>query len=220
MYKGLYLDDDYEKLTYLKEILESVCVLEICSDPRIALKNIQINKYDFIVIDIRMPQMNGFDFIKTAQENDLLDGAKLFILSTLQDDETKIRGLSLCITDYLSFAMSDEEIRLRITNHLGVKVAEKGKYKFKEVLLDSFNSSVQFKNHEISLTPLEYRIMLTLINFSGMIPDSNKLKEYVWTEEVVSRQTVNTHISNLKKKLGHSGLVITRNTSGGLSLEI
>lgn len=221
MYKGLYLDDDFEKLNYISEILADIANIEISNDPRVALKNLKNNRYDFILIDIRMPQMNGLDFIKTISENDLVSNAKIFILSTMQDNETKIRGLSLGICDYLSFEMSDEEIKLRITNRMKNQVSAPTKELcYNNLFLNSFNSSLKFNSNEVCLTPLEYRIMLTLINFSGTIPDSSKLKEFVWTEEVVTRQTVNTHISNLKKKLAPAGIGLTRTADGGVLLNL
>lgn len=221
MYKGLYLDDDFEKLNYISEILADIANIEISNDPRVALKNLKNNRYDFILIDIRMPQMNGLDFIKTISENDLVSNAKIFILSTMQDNETKIRGLSLGICDYLSFEMSDEEIKLRITNRMKNQVSAPTKELcYNNLFLNSFNSSLKFNSNEVCLTPLEYRIMLTLINFSGTIPDSSKLKEFVWTEEVVTRQTVNTHISNLKKKLAPAGIGLARTADGGVILSV
>lgn len=217
MYRGFYIDDNYDKLEYLVELLCEETQINTFSDVRLGLKDLQTNHYDFIVVDINMPIMNGIEFIQEIHAQGLAHKAPIFILSSIQDDETKIEGLSLEVCDYLSFDMSHEELKLRILNRLK-KHNNRNSGHFKGVTLNSENYSLGFKEQAVTLTPLEYRIFHCLFTHEGIIETYEHLESSIWTHTSVARATVNTHISNLNKKIKPLGIKLLRTSDVGIQL--
>lgn len=215
MFRGFYIDDNFDKLEYLVELLCEEAQINTFSDVRVALQDLQTNTYDFIVVDINMPIMNGIEFIQEIHKQDLAHNAPIFILSSIQDDETKIQGLSLDVTDYLSFDMSHEELKLRILNKLKKQRNMNPGY-FQGAVLNHDNYSLEYKNKSVTLTPLEYRIFHCLFAHEGTIDTYENLESKIWTNSSVARPTVNTHISNLNKKIKPLGIKIRRTVEVGI----
>ncbi len=218
MFYGLYIDDNYDKLVFLSELLENDAKLDTFTDCNLALEATRNNSYDFLVVDIHMPIMDGIEFItKIRQENIIPMGTPLFILSSIQDDETKIKGLSLNIDDYLSFDMSEEEIRLRIVNTLKKSISST--MSFNGIILNQSNYTLEFQNQSITLTPIEFKIFHALFQKNGIIETFEEVTTMIWNDTYVKRQTVNTHLSNLNKKANSVCISIERTPTRGFILK-
>lgn len=201
MFKGIYLDDNFDKLQIIEELLESTTSLDLHLDPRTALKKLSQTKYDFIITDLMMPYMDGFEFLDTIKKDHLNPDAKVFILSSTQEDKDKQRSFSYPIDDFLSFDMSLEEIKLRILHALKKTNINYNNITYNNISLDSQLGVLQKNSLKAQLTPSEVRIIKVLFSSKGYIQEYQELVDQVWSDSVVRRHTVNSHMFNLNKKL-------------------
>lgn len=219
MYKGLYIDDDFDKLRLLDELLAGQAQMDLHTDPRLALQDLRDKIYDFIVIDINMPIMNGFELLDVVKEEQLNLQAKRFILTSLQDDEDKQKGFSYNIDDYLSFDMSFKEIELRVINALRKTKIASTTTPFKSMLLNTEFNILSNETEEVKITPSETRIVKALFTEQGIVENYDDFLDMVWPSVLIQRQTVNTHISYLNKKLSMLNIHICRTKNGGFMIK-
>jgi two-component system phosphate regulon response regulator PhoB len=215
MYKGLYVDDDYNKLQLLNELLADKVKLELHSDPRLALLDLRNHTYDFIVVDVNMPIMNGFELLEIIDNERLNPQAKIFILTSLQDDEDKQKGFSFNIDDYLSFDMSFKEIELRIINALQRSTIPTTTIQYEGFVLDTEFNILSKDDKEIKMTPSEMRIIKSLFSKNGTVDNYDDFLDMVWPSVLIQRPTVNTHISYLNKKIAKVNIHVCRTSKGG-----
>lgn len=208
------LDDDKNQLDYLKDILSNDFIITTESNPIQALKWIETNFPDAMIIDIHMPIINGFDFIESMKSKNLKYLPKIFILSSDTRVETKIKGLSLGVKDFLWPDMSKEEIVIRIKNQL----EENQNLKFKNIYIDKDNLIASIENEKLDLTLIEFKVLSYLIANQSRIPTREEIKSYTWPDMVVLDKTLNTHLTNLRNKLAPAQVEIKSIKGEGIQL--
>ena len=140
----LLVDDHIEMRSYLKEVLKKYNVIE-ASDGLEALEVLKNNKIQYIISDYMMPNMDGYDFVKTLREKEI--ELPVLILTARSDMEARLGMLRLGIDDYLTKPFEEEELLTRINNGLQ----------------NNFNR-LQFIKEDSILNELDYKIDLKPVN--------------------------------------------------------
>lgn len=209
MHNVLILDDDKSQLIHLSSLLKDHFDIHTANTPLTAYKLINSHKFDAIIVDVHMPIINGFDFIKSIKE-DITFNSALFILSSDTSTTTKVQALNLGVKDFLWPDMSKEEIVPRIKNHLNqsnenIKTSEKS---YLDLKINTATLSAFISDKKLNLTLMEFKILNFLVQNAKKIVSRNDLKEFVWPQENVSDKTLNTHLSNLRVKISGTNLDI------------
>ena len=183
------------------------------------LKTIRNQKPDMIILDIGLPDIDGFEVCKTLRNDAITKDYPIIMLTAKGDDRDKIEGLSLGADDYITKPYNAEELILRINNLLtrSKKYKENnGLIKIKELEVDYFKREVKVKGKLVKLTFSEYQILNLLIDNPGKVYTKKDLNKIIFNinEEVESR-TIDTHVHNLRKKLKSSGSMINTIRSVG-----
>jgi DNA-binding response OmpR family regulator len=163
-----------------------------------------VNSYDFILLDLGLPDGNGFDLLKNLKELPERDDA-VIVLTARGGLDDRVKGLQEGADDYLAkpFALTELLARMHAIIRRKHKL-EKNEIKVHDFTLNIQNRTVNFENERINLTKKEYDIFNFLVlNKNRVIPRMN-LTEHVWGDilEINSDSNfVDVHVKNLRKKL-------------------
>ncbi len=213
-YKILIVDDDKEIRIALKEILEKqqyVVVEASNGDEAISKIN---NDIDLIILDVMMPNRDGITTCIEIREN--YDMPILF-LTAKSTEYDKYIGLSMGGDDYLSKPFSKIELLARVSSLIRrYRVYQNKQNKnsplennyiyIKDLRIDKYASRVYKNNQEITLTNIEYKILMLLAQHKNKIFTLENLYESIWHEsyDYSVNQTIMVDIRNLRKKLDDS----------------
>lgn len=216
MHTVLILDDDKLQLDHLATLLKENFAIQTASTPISAYKLINTNKFDAIIVDVHMPIIDGFEFIKSIKEEKNIKSS-LFILSSDNSLNTKIKALNLGIKDFLSPCMAKEEIVPRIRNHITIS-KDSTNYQYNDIKINTSNLSAYIFDKKLNLTLIEFKILSYLVQYGGKVLLRSALKEFVWPMEHVSDKTLNTHLTNLRLKFNEYNVEIKSIKGEGIIL--
>ncbi|MCI5121870.1 MAG: DNA-binding response regulator, partial [Candidatus Electrothrix sp. AUS4] len=179
------------------------------------LEMIRAGEYHAAILDVMMPEMDGFEVLKQLrQESDI----PVLMLSARGDETDRIVGLEMGADDYLPKTFSSRELlaRLRAVTRRYQKVEELSKASpenstdkdilcFADLRIEQGSRTVQLNEQVLTLTPVEYDLLVTLAHSAGRVLNRDQLLDAVAGRnyEVFDR-SVDVHISSLRKKLGEN----------------
>lgn len=199
MAKILICDDEERILNVLKEY----CVfngyeVDLAHDGMEALDKVEKSNYDCIILDIMMPNLNGFDTIKAIKR---YKNIPVIIMSARTEESDKLHGFDLGADDYVCKPFSPREIMARvkaILNRTGVKDS----ITIGDLKIDTLGREVFVKGEKIKLTNKEYDLLVYLIKNKGICLSRDNLLNTIWLGSYDSdERTVDTHIKMLRADL-------------------
>lgn len=203
----LIADDDKDIIEILKLYLENegYTVME-AADGNIAWKIIKNNSIDIAVIDIMMPELDGFQLVKRIRTE---YNFPVIVLSARGGDNDKILGLGLGADDYMAKPFNPLELVARVQaqmrrfynlNNSSLKKEEK--VKIGDITLNKSSCILYRNNKEIGLTSTEYKIISYLMEQPGRVFTKGQIFEHVWGEYFEGDDnTIMVHISNIREKI-------------------
>lgn len=164
---------------------------------------LSLNPYDFVLLDIGLPDGNGLSLIKEAREN---ESEAYFIVITAKGElEDKLKGFELGADDYLAkpFSLLELNSRLQaiIRRKFGLKSTE---IKFGDFILDTANRAFFYKKEPIDLTKKEYDLLRYFVLNKNRVLDRLQLTEHIWGdffEDDFDSNYIDVHIKNIRKKM-------------------
>jgi DNA-binding response OmpR family regulator len=169
-----------------------------------AEEKIFVNNYDFILLDLGLPDGDGFEVLKQLKDLKDRDDA-VIILTARSEVDDKIKGLEEGADDYLAKPFSLNELLARMHAIIRRKhKLEKNEVKIHDFVLDIQNRTVSFNGERVSLTKKEFEIFNYLVLNKNRVVSRMSLTEHVWGDilEVNSDSNfVDVHVKNLRKKL-------------------
>lgn len=198
----LLVEDDIDLANGLRESLRnnghSTDNVSTGKEGVLAIKS---GDFDSVILDLGLPDIDGLDVLKEIKKID--STFPVLILTAKDGIESKVRGLDLGADDYLAKPFNIEELfaRLRvIERRLGTHVSSIITHN--DVAIDTQAHTIAVNNLEQNFSRREYMIVKTLLENIGRIQSKEQLETqlYEWGEEV-SSNTIEVHISNIRKKL-------------------
>ena len=174
-----------------------------------AARAILTQEFDLAVLDIMLPDIDGFELLRTIRT----DHTYPVIMLTARDSQTdKIEGLTLGADDYVVKPFRPLELVARVKAQLRRYTSYGSRTQAEESHLLSVNGltinrdtrAVTVDEKPVRLTPLEYSILLYLVEHRGKVVPVEELFQAVWNEEFMasSNNTVMVHIRHLREKVG------------------
>jgi DNA-binding response OmpR family regulator len=159
---------------------------------------------DLVLLDVMMPEMDGFETLQRIRE---VSNVPVIMLTVKSEEEDKVRGLELGADDYVTKPFSPRELSSRIKALL--RRTEMPSPMEKTVLKIDDRLSIDFERHEvwvederIKLRPTEYRLLYHLVNNSGWVMSHETLLSKVWGPEYRDEiQYLRLYINYLRKKI-------------------
>ncbi len=161
------------------------------------------NPYDFVLIDIGLPDYYGLDLIKEAKS---YNSEAYFIVITARGElEDKLKGFDYGADDYLAKPFSLLELHSRLQAITRRKFGQnKSEIKFGNFTIDIDKRVINHKNKSIDLTKKEFDLLSYLILNTGRTLDRMQLTEHIWGgfyEDDFDSNYIDVHIKNIRKKL-------------------
>lgn len=202
MRKILVVEDDPGIALGLEEdlTLEGYAV-ECVADGESALRRAREGAFDLIVLDVMLPGKDGFQVCRELRKG---GGETPVILLTARTQEAeKVLGLQLGADDYVTKPFSPMELRARIQAVLrrarGTVKAEV--YRFGELEVDFARGELRKGGVVVDITPVEFRLLAAFIAHRGRLLSRQQLLDLVWKDASCVDRVVDTHVSNLRKKV-------------------
>jgi Response regulators consisting of a CheY-like receiver domain and a winged-helix DNA-binding domain len=207
MFQILVCDDD-------KAIVEAIEIYLVQEGYKIhkaydgeeALQVLKKENIDLLLIDVMMPRLDGIRAtLKIREENSL----PIIILSAKGEDADKILGLNVGADDYVTKPFSPLELiarvksQLRRYTQLGNTVKQEEKvYTAGGLSINDDLKEVQVDGESVKLTPIEYNILLLLVQNQGRVYSIGQIYENIWNEEALGADnTVAVHIRHIREKI-------------------
>ena len=160
-------------------------------------------EYDLIILDIMLPEMNGFEVCKQLRQTGIT--TPILILTAKSQEVDKVLGLELGADDYVTKPFSPRELLARVNALFRrVKQTQQGiaQYHFGDVIVDFKKYEAEKGGNPIYLTVLEFAILHFLIKNKDQVVSRDSILDKVWGDSVyVYPRTVDTHIVHLRKKV-------------------
>ena len=151
---------------------------------------------DLILLDVMMPKKDGYEVCKAVREE---KSTPILMLTAKTQEEDEIRGLELGADDYIRKPFSLRILELRVKNLLGDEILSIENFKFFKNEKNVYLNSVA-----LDLPPKEYDLLYYLAKNQNKIFSREQILNNVWDLLCESDpRTVDTHIKNLRKKIGH-----------------
>jgi two-component system, OmpR family, alkaline phosphatase synthesis response regulator PhoP len=217
MEKILLVDDELDILEFLKYNLEqdNFEVL-VSSNGKDALKKISQNP-DLIVLDIMMPDMDGFELYQQIKKNKDYQNIPIIFLTAKSGETDEIRGLDLGASDYIQKPISPKKLIARIKSNLrkisqaDVKAKESGELVIGPLIIDLDKFVVKVDSKQKFFPRKEFQLLYFLAQNPGKVINRETLLKEIWGSDVfVIDRTIDVHIRKIREKLGkHSELIET-----------
>lgn len=193
----------------------------VCYTGQQALKAASIFNPDLIILDIMLPDINGFEICKQLQKLSI----PIIMLTAKNDIKDKLYGLELGADDYITKPFDSRELTARIKTVLrridkfGVK--DDPTISLGPIMINTAERQVYIDGEELLLTPKEYDLLLIFCENQRKVFSRENLLELVWNFEYIGdSRTVDMHVQRLRKKLGKYSFFIKTVFGIGYKFEV
>lgn len=200
--KILIVDDE----ELIRSVIKEYCInnnyqTDEASSGEEALQMIKTKDYDLLILDIMMPEMDGFSLLKELPQERRIP---TIVLSARGEEYDKLTGFELGIDDYVTKPFSPKELMARVKAVLNRnnKTKEK-KYKYENLEIDYLSHTLKINHKIINITPKEFDVLTYLIKNKNIAITREQLLSNVWGYDYYGDdRTVDTHIKMLRNNLG------------------
>ncbi|WP_125154637.1 response regulator transcription factor [Clostridium rectalis] len=203
--KVLIVDDEEHIIELLKFNLEKSGYTVLYADNGIdALKITKQEQPQLILLDLMLPEMDGYDVCKEIRKDDVISTTPIIMITAKGEELDKVLGLELGADDYITKPFSVRELIARVKAVLrrtSFQVIERG-YKFGNIVIDFDRHEVIKNNKRIDLTLKEFELLEILVKNKGRVLTRDFLLDKIWGYEYIGEtRTVDVHIRHLRQKI-------------------
>lgn len=208
--QNILIVDDEEEITDLLEVYltnEGYQVHKFYSGADV-LKCIEENQIDLALLDVMLPDTDGFTLCRQVRENWYFP---IIMLTAKVEDRDKIAGMTMGADDYITKPFNPLEVVARVkaqlrraqTYNISMgKQEEEEYYNVRGMEINASDHTCVLFGEEIPITPIEFSILLYLCRHMGQVVSSEELFEQVWGEKYLdNNNTVMAHIARIREKL-------------------
>ncbi len=207
MKKVLIIEDDQSIALLQRDYLEiNDFEVEIESNGKSGLQKALSKEYDLIILDLMLPEMNGFEICKKIRES---KDIPILIISAKTEDIDKIRGFGLGADDFIVKPFSPSELIARVKAHLAryQRLANKGQINEEELqvrglTIQKDSRKVLVNGEEKIFTTKEFNLLTFLASNPNKVFSKELLFDRIWGFETVGDiSTVTVHIRKIREKI-------------------
>lgn len=205
MQKILIVEDDPDIQELLENFLEEAGYGTVTAEDGVeALERFSDGQFDLVLLDVLLPKIDGFGVCELIRRQSQVP---IIMLTALSGEQEQIRGLDLQVDDYITKPFSVPVLLRRI----GAVLRRSGASRcdanrtiaYKNLVLDLDNYSAAVDGREFALTGREFEILRELLTHQGRVLTRQNLLDKLWRYDFYGdERVVDTHIKNLRKKLG------------------
>ncbi len=201
----LIIEDERSIQNVIKAFLEDAgYTVILAGDGLEGVEQFRLHKPDLVLLDLMLPKIDGFAVCEILRKESRVP---IIMLTALDDDDSQLKGFDALADDYITKPFSMPVVMKRIEAVL--RRAEQGSaapssvIRYKEITLDTDSLTVLVGALSVSLTAREFDILKLLLENQGRVVSREKLLDSIWGYGYIGdEKIVNTHIKNIRKKLG------------------
>lgn len=211
MNRILIVEDDLSIQALLHDFIQEAgyCVA-VASDGVEALAKYSEQSFDLVLLDILLPKLDGYSVCRAIRQK---SDVPVIMLTALDGENNQIKGLDLQADDYITKPFSMPVLLRKIAAVLRRTAKQNDAPKtlrYKDLTLDLDGYKVYAGGESIELTPREFEILRELLTHTGRILTRKNLLQTLWKYEFFGEERIiDTHIKNLRKKLGTADYIET-----------
>lgn len=215
MERILVVDDEDNIRTAIKEYGSTLGYeVQGVSDGLDALELLKREEFDLVILDLMMPQLDGFSTCRKIKEKS--DTPVIFLSAKTQEDD-KLYAFSLGADDYVTKPFSIKELMARVKVVLERHLSAANELFIHEDLeIDLSGHTVKIKGEKVNLTPKEYELLVYLVKNRNIAISRDRLLSEIWGHDYDRYdRTIDTHIKMLRNSLGpYRDLIVTVRSLG------
>lgn len=207
----LVIEDDIDIGLALQTLLSRAGYeVLVAGDGREGLKRFHATSPSIVILDVGLPSLDGWTILDRIRE---LSQVPVLMLTARGDEMDKVRGLRGGADDYLTKPFGNQELIARVEAILrreelrfdGRREPAEG-FRDGDVLVDFATHRVVVKGTAVDLTPIEYRLLETLLRHRGAVLSNEQLLQHAWRDPTATGpDRVKFAVLRLRRKLGWSG---------------
>lgn len=210
--KILIVEDEVQINRLIELVLQSDGFYKILKafDGKEALNIIQNDKPDLILLDVMLPEIDGFSLCKLIKRDKNYNSVKIIMLTAKNLEIDILKGFELGAIDYITKPFSNKILLARVNSHLQNSDFSNNEKTYKDIILDEKCKTVKIKNEKIELTKFEFVILQIFISNVGVVFSRSQLLNFLRGDDGfdISERAIDVQIVNLRRKLGDSGSCI------------
>lgn len=204
----LIVEDDCDLSELIKiHLIDNDYQIEKVKSGKDALHKILHNNYSLVILDIMLPEMNGYEVCKQIRAHNIQ--VPVLMLTAKAEEDDKIMGFNYGADDYLTKPFSIKELTVRVSALLRraaiseqQKSSTNSKLDFGKLKIYPNKRTVEFNQKIIDLTSKEFELLLLFANNPGRVYSRQKLLDIIWGYQYNGyNHTVNSHINRLRNKI-------------------
>jgi DNA-binding response OmpR family regulator len=199
--KVLLIEDEEKVANFISKGLEEEgYAVDMAYNGREGLDLVKTNSYDMLLLDLMIPEVNGFDVLKTIRNWGM--DLPVLIITAKSSKEDVVRGLDTGSDDYLTKPFSFEELLARMRALLRRRAARSVQaLTYSDLELDPHNRTLSIQRQSVELTEKEFLILELMLKSSERALTRKEIAEYVWQNTTDSTNIVDVYINFLRKKI-------------------
>ena len=170
------------------------------------LKEAFSRRPDLVILDLMLPEIDGLEVCKLLKADPRTRATPVLMLTAKDSETDEVVGLTVGADDYVAKPFNVQVLLARVKKLLQrhtPAVSEEAPVKVGALEIDPARQKVSVKGREVTLTALQFRILLFLARHPGKVFTRNQLLDGAWKQEAfVVDRTVDVHIKSIRKKLG------------------
>lgn len=195
---------------------------DVAFNGKSASDKMHVNSYDFVLLDLGLPDMDGLDLLKEAKKTG--NESAFIVLTARGEVEDRITGLDLGADDYIAKPFSLAELQSRMQAILRRKHGLKSNtIQIHDFEMDILNRTVTCQGNNIVLTKKEFDLLHYLALHKNRVLTRMQLTEHIWgdvLEDDYESNYIDVHVKNLRKKLSAQGSIDWFETVRGVGYRI
>ena len=223
----LCIEDNLEIQILVEATLNNLRVVAATTLQEAKLR-IENQKFDLIILDLELPDGDGMKFLASLLQNSSTYEVPVFILTGKAETANKVIAFSLGVDDFLTKPFDPLELKARVEAKLKKTAARQDLHnylKLRDLIIDVQSQRVYVTSspgqESITLTSLEFRLLLTFARSPDRVFTRSQLLDKVWGPDIsITDRTVDTHIGHLRKKISHTNVRIETVLNEGYRLII
>ena len=201
----LIIEDEESIQNIIRAFLEDAgYTVVLAADGLEGIEQFRANKPDLVLLDLMLPKIDGFAVCEILRKESRVP---IIMLTALDDEDSQMKGFDALADDYITKPFSMplvvkhiEAVLRRAEQGTGV---ETNILRYKDLTLDTDSFTVLVKDESVSLTIREFEILKLLVENQGRVFTRESLLDSIWGYDYFGdEKIVNTHIKNIRKKLG------------------
>lgn len=199
MERLLFVDDDKVLLEINRKYFENLgYIIDACEDAAAALKLLKVNRYDVLILDIKMEHMNGVELCRFIRQH---ENTQIIFLTNLTEESALVEGFEAGADDYITKPYRLKELELRIRARIQNSRNYTENIEGGSLFIRAGEKQAYLHGQALGLTVNEFEILAFLVSHKGEAYSQEEIYRNLWGENYYNTHSIQVLIMRIRKKM-------------------